>query len=140
MADDGALRASDEDRERLVAVLREQMVAGRLTSEELDERVGAAYAAKTWGDLRALVKDLPVTAVFADERAPLSPMSPRPAQPAFRSPARVRGPSPLLPIAIAFLVVLIISDKLFYLAPILVFAIIVMIIVGCTMRRGRRRL
>jgi Domain of unknown function (DUF1707) len=135
MADDGSLRASDEDREHLVAVLREQMVAGRLTSEEFDERVGAAYAAKTWGDLRALVKDLPVTTVFADERVPPPRLAPRPP---VRVPARTRRPSPLLPIAIAFLVLLIISDRLIFLAPILVFATIVVIIVGCTMRRGRR--
>lgn len=137
MANDGALRASDEDRERLVAVLREQMVVGRLTSEEFDERVGAAYAAKTWADLRALVKDLPVTVVFADERVP--PPPPLAARPPVRVPVRTRGPSPLLPVAIAFLVLMIISDRLIFLAPIIVFVTIIMIIVGCTMRRGRRR-
>ncbi len=73
MVNDLSFRASDEDRERLVEVLREQMVTGRLTSEELDERVGAAYAAKTWADLRRLVKDLPVTVQFADERTPVQP-------------------------------------------------------------------
>jgi hypothetical protein len=137
MAKDGALRASDEDRERLVAVLREQMVVGRLTSEELDERVGAAYAAKTWDELRALIKDLPVTVVFADERVPPRP-PPLAARPPVRLPVRRRGPSPLLPIAIAFLVLMMISDRLIFLAPILVFATIVVIIVGFSMRRGRR--
>ncbi len=132
MADDGSLRASDEDRERLVAVLREQMVVGRLTSEELDERVGAAYAAKTWNDLRALAGDLPVAVVFADERAPL------PAPPAPGVPSRARRPSPLVPIAIAFLAILIISDRLVFLAPIFVFAMIVTIIVVCTRRWARR--
>ncbi len=127
MADDGSLRASDEDRERLVAVLREQMVAGRLTSEELDERTGAAYAAKTWSDLRALVADLPVTAVFADERAPV------PAPPAFRLPSRARRPSALVPIAIV-IAILLISDRLIFLAPIALFAVIVAIIVVCARR------
>jgi DUF1707 SHOCT-like domain len=138
MAKDGALRASDEDRERLVAVLREQMVVGRLTSEELDERVGAAYAAKTWDDLRALLKDLPVTVVFADERVPPQP-PPLAARPPVRVPVRTRGPAPLLPVAIAFLALMIISDRVIYLVPILVFVMIVLLIVGHAMRRGGRR-
>jgi hypothetical protein len=132
MADDGSLRASDDDRERLVAVLREQMVAGRLTSEELDQRAGAAYAAKTWGDLRGLVRDLPVTVQFADERTPV------PTPPAVRLPARARRPSALLPIAISWLAIVIISDRLILLAPIIVFAMIVTIIVVCARRWARR--
>ena len=132
MANDRSFRASDEDRERLVAVLREQMVAGRLTSEELDERVGAAYSAKTWDDLRDLVKDLPVPVQFADERVPVPPPQ------AVHLSRRARRPSALLPIAIAWLTIMIISDRLIFLAPIIVFAMIVVIIVVC-IRRGARR-
>jgi hypothetical protein len=56
---DPALRASDADRERTVSRLREHGTAGRLDVEELEQRVGAAYAARTHGELAALVRDLP---------------------------------------------------------------------------------
>ena len=132
MVNDPSFRASDEDRERLVGVLREQMVTGRLTSEELGERVGAAYAAKTWGDLRGLVRDLPVTVQFADERIPAQP------PPAVRPHRRARRPSPLLPIAIAWLAIIMIGDRIIFLAPIIVFAMIVTVIVVFTRRWARR--
>jgi Flp pilus assembly protein TadB len=53
------LRASDAERERVVAFLREHALLGRLTSDELEERVGSAYAAVTVGDLERLIRDLP---------------------------------------------------------------------------------
>ncbi len=55
------LRASDEDREQLIAELNEHAAAGRLSTEELEERLEAAYAARTTGELDALRRDLPVT-------------------------------------------------------------------------------
>lgn len=55
------LRASDEDREQLIAELNEHAVAGRLSTDELEERLQAAYAARTTGELDALRRDLPVT-------------------------------------------------------------------------------
>ena len=59
MTDDGGIRASDADREHVVEILREAYSAGRLTLEEFDERTTTAFAAKTWGGLRALTRDLP---------------------------------------------------------------------------------
>lgn len=53
------IRASDAERERVVSFLRDQTAEGRLTADELDERVGRAYTAMTRGDLRRLVRDLP---------------------------------------------------------------------------------
>ncbi len=55
------IRASDEDREQLIAELNEHTVAGRLSTEDLEQRLQAAYAAKTTGELEALRRDLPVT-------------------------------------------------------------------------------
>jgi len=55
------LRASDEDREQLIAELNEHAVAGRLSTEELEDRLQAAYGARTTGELDALRRDLPVT-------------------------------------------------------------------------------
>jgi hypothetical protein len=61
MTDPSQLRVADEDRERLVEELREHALAGRLSSEELEERIGSAYRAMTRGDLDALKTDLPVS-------------------------------------------------------------------------------
>jgi hypothetical protein len=56
------LRASHADRDRVVDVLTGAAGDGRLTAEELDERVEAALTARTMGELAALTADLPVTA------------------------------------------------------------------------------
>jgi len=55
------LRASDADREQLADELRAHAVAGRLDTDELEERLQAAYAARTAGDLAAVRRDLPAT-------------------------------------------------------------------------------
>jgi hypothetical protein len=52
------IRATDADRERAVTVLRTSGANGQLTVEELDERVAAAYGARTRGELERLVEDL----------------------------------------------------------------------------------
>jgi hypothetical protein len=54
-------RASDEDRERLVSELNAHTVAGRLDTDELEERTQAAYSARTTAELDALRQDLPAT-------------------------------------------------------------------------------
>ncbi|MCX4809542.1 DUF1707 domain-containing protein [Streptomyces sp. NBC_01239] len=56
------LRASHADRDRVVDVLTSAAGDGRLTSEELDERVEAALTARTLGELAVLTADLPVPA------------------------------------------------------------------------------
>lgn len=60
-----ALRASHADRDRVVDALSAAAGDGRLTAEELDERVGAALSARTLAELAALTADLPA----ADSRA-----------------------------------------------------------------------
>src|SRR5436190_13762244 len=53
------VRASDEEREQAVGALRHHYSAGRISSDELEERVGLAYDARTRGDLDGLLVDLP---------------------------------------------------------------------------------
>lgn len=53
------MRASDQDREATVEVLCEAYVACRLELSEVRERAGAAYSARTRGDLHGLTADLP---------------------------------------------------------------------------------
>lgn len=61
-ADDHAsLRASDQDRDRTAEVLREAAAEGRLSLAELDERLDAVYAAKTYAELEPVIRDLPTT-------------------------------------------------------------------------------
>jgi hypothetical protein len=55
----GHLRASDADRERAAEILRQAAGDGRLTLEELDERLDSVYAAKTYAELEPVTRDLP---------------------------------------------------------------------------------
>ena len=51
--------AGSADRERTVGVLRTAFTEGRLNQDELDDRWPRAYAARTYGELWALIADLP---------------------------------------------------------------------------------
>jgi hypothetical protein len=86
------LRAADPDREAVAAILRREHVAGRLDSEEFDDRLARCLTAKTYAELDALLADLP-----ADE--PTTPQRRRPRLSVFPF-AFV----PLLPIVVAALV------------------------------------
>jgi DUF1707 SHOCT-like domain len=59
MASGYEMRVGDAEREATAAELREHYASGRLTLDELNERVDKAFAAKTRGDLDALMRDLP---------------------------------------------------------------------------------
>jgi hypothetical protein len=67
------LRLSDEQRERAAADLREHFAAGRLSEDELSDRVQAVYRARTETELRAVQGDLPkLPPTPAQRRAELS--------------------------------------------------------------------
>ncbi|WP_042376574.1 DUF1707 SHOCT-like domain-containing protein [Streptacidiphilus melanogenes] len=76
----GDLRASDADRERVAAALRDAYAEGRLDAEEHSQRLDAAYAAKTLGELVPLTRDLP-----AHDRVQSQPVA---------APAPVEEPAP----------------------------------------------
>ena len=57
------MRAASADRERAVDVLKAGFTEGRLTQDEYNERIGRAYAARTYGELIALTADLPAGAL-----------------------------------------------------------------------------
>ena len=71
-----SLRASHEDRDEIVEQLRVAAGDGRLTAEELDERLGSALEARTYGDLAVLVRDLP-TGVAPLPAAPAPVLDPK---------------------------------------------------------------
>jgi hypothetical protein len=60
-ADRSVMRVSDADREQAAEVLREAAGQGRISMDELDERLEFAYAAKTYADLATVTHDLPQT-------------------------------------------------------------------------------
>jgi hypothetical protein len=62
------LRVSDEDRERVAREIRDHYAAGRLTQDEMDERIAAAYGARTERELSALRADLPPLPVTRSEQ------------------------------------------------------------------------
>ena len=95
MASDDPIRASDADREVVVASLRDAYTAGRLDLDEFDERTSAAYESKTWGDLRRLTVDLPAQPILGgDVPGGRSPLSSRPASSRCSRP----GTAPMPPV------------------------------------------
>ena len=66
------LRVGDADREAVAAALRESYAQGRLTLEEFNQRIEAAFAATMRSQLSALTRDLPpVTAPAARTPVPV---------------------------------------------------------------------
>ena len=63
------LRASHDDRDRVVEVLRVSAGDGRLTAEELDHRLELALTARTYGELAKLISDLPASGSVASAPA-----------------------------------------------------------------------
>jgi Domain of unknown function (DUF1707) len=97
---DDHIRVSDADRERVTARLREHYAEGRLTSDELEERISAALSAKTFGDLRAIMADLP-DSEFAPPQAPPPAMAPWGARNTFVMPRPRLLPLVLLALFVA---------------------------------------
>jgi hypothetical protein len=92
------LRVSDADRDRAIAELSEHFQAGRLSTEELEDRTARALQARTAADLAALFTDLP----RQQPPAPGATQAPAPAPAGSPLPARL----PVVPIAIIAVVVL----------------------------------
>jgi hypothetical protein len=81
--DPSQLRISDQDRHHVAEVLREAAGDGRIDFEELDQRLDATYAARTYADLVPITLDLPAT-----------PITGLPARPAAANPSPVvSGPA-----------------------------------------------
>jgi hypothetical protein len=147
MTSPDAMRASDGDRERVVQALQEQVGEGRLTLQEFEERSTAVYEAKTVGELRELLADLPVDVFpqpaphpFATGAAWQQPF-PMPAIPPWQQRRVVRGgprPSPVLFVVLAFLAFSVIGSALAA-APYILPAVLLMFIVLRVAARGGGR-
>jgi uncharacterized membrane protein YgcG len=70
---DDRFRTSDADRDRVAELLRDHFAAGRLTPEELDERLTATLSARIFGDLRRVLADLPEPAAVRRQASRVPP-------------------------------------------------------------------
>lgn len=84
------MRAGDADRERVLERLRVASAEGRLDLDEFDERVRAALAARTFGDLAVLTADLPGEPP-SPQPAPAPPPRTPPVPPVRPGPSDMRG-------------------------------------------------
>jgi hypothetical protein len=138
----GSLRVSDADRDRAIAELSEHYQAGRLSTEEFEDRTGRALQARTTADLAALFTDLPrreapMTGATATSAPGTAPASAAPASAAKAWPARV----PVAPVTILAVVAVLalLGGHLFHLAWVPVVAIIVVrLLAGGRDRREAR--
>ncbi|WP_249009978.1 DUF1707 domain-containing protein [Conexibacter sp. DBS9H8] len=89
MARRSSLRASDADRERVAERLREAATEGRILAHELEERLGRAFRAVTYGELDDVVADLP------------GPVEPRPRRGGFALMRRYPVPAAMIALVIA---------------------------------------
>ncbi len=69
------VRASDADRDDAASLLNAAFAEGRLTAGEYEQRLDAAYAARTWQQLRQLTADLPAPPGAASEPTAVPVMS-----------------------------------------------------------------
>jgi Domain of unknown function (DUF1707) len=133
MVMDDRIRTSDADRERVTTRLRDHFAEGRLTREELDERITAALNARTFGELRRVMADLP-------EPAPV--LAARTAGPGLA--VRRRGPG-IMPLALLMLIAVIVLPGggwvfLGLLQAFLVFALVMGLGAVFAAHRFRRRM
>jgi Domain of unknown function (DUF1707) len=99
------IRASDKERDSVVDVLRDAYTDGRLTLDEFDERMSAAYAAKTWTDLRELTADLPVEPLLGADLNHRAQPRPAPLTAGPRQGRRDRPLGHLLPVLFVWILI-----------------------------------
>jgi len=136
------IRVSDADRERVAERLREHFADGRLTSEELDERVAAALQAKTTGELRAVMADLPEPVPAGPQPGP--PPGPVPPPWAGRPVFGYRRRPRLLPLALLLLFVVLLMHGGGFVFVALFKVVLLLCLIACvvsffTVARFRRR-
>ncbi len=138
------IRIGDADRERVTARLREHYAEGRLTQEELDERISATLNAKTFGELRPIMADLPEPGSFGPQPGQPGQVPPSFQQPSFQQPVYYRRGPRLLPIVVMLLFLMLILPgagfAAFALIKFMLLAWLVLCIAGIfTAARFRRR-
>ncbi|WP_051712299.1 DUF1707 SHOCT-like domain-containing protein [Spirillospora albida] len=138
------LRVGDTDREAVMVALHDHFAAGRLDRAELDERLEPALTAKTRGDLRALVRDLPAPHGLPDPEPARSrhrgrPPARHPGRPPMRAHRRHRPGHPAFPVLLAvFAVVAITAGPSAGLFAVLMLALVAWLVRAALILTGRR--
>jgi Domain of unknown function (DUF1707) len=101
--------AASADRERAVGIIRAGFAEGRLSQDELDDRVGQAYSARTYGELWALTADLPA-GPFAPTHGPVAVLPEKAPRPASWRPAAALIITALVIFALAALITAIVTQ------------------------------
>jgi Domain of unknown function (DUF1707) len=137
------MRASDADRDAVVTALGEHFQAGRITSEELDDRTGKALTARTLPELQDLTADLPSSGLPSSVPPPTLPpptLPPPTVLPptglAQRTPSRQRAMRTVLAVIVVVLVLSAIHDQP---RAWLAIPVIFLLVRGFSRRRGSRR-
>jgi Domain of unknown function (DUF1707) len=74
----GRIRASDDDRERVLDMVKAAFVQGRLNKDELDARLGQTLGSRTWAELTSVTADLPSWPIARPPAKPVRSPSRRP--------------------------------------------------------------
>ncbi|GAA0431120.1 hypothetical protein Acor_04810 [Acrocarpospora corrugata] len=159
------LRIGDRERDQVTSALHDAFAQGRITREELDERLETTLTARTAGDLRTVLADL----VSADD--PVNPVSPLPGPPypyrgdlatwghhyamarrhadrraerrahhAHWAGRRRSGPPPLVPAILVFLLIAgAVTGSLFIVLKVAMFVLIGSVVFGIVRHRHARR-
>ncbi|HTP23274.1 MAG TPA: DUF1707 domain-containing protein [Solirubrobacteraceae bacterium] len=115
MARRATLRASDADREQFAERLRHAAGEGRILAEELEERLEAVFSARTYGELDAVVADLPGAPARPRERSRSLSFP--------RSPAVIVALVFLLPVLVSMLIAAVVVITTLFTAWALVLAL-----------------
>lgn len=136
MPTDDMIRASDADREHILAVLGAGYSAGRLTLAEFDDRTTAAFSSRTWGELRRLTWDLPPWPGRAGQPGANRGLgSGRPGGSGSRAPrATLAGTAQVLLLALYWLVLSVAAHA----ADVLIPVVLVLLVVVWSVARLRR--
>src|SRR5579862_4853485 len=102
--------AASADRERAVGVLRAGFAEGRLSQDELDDRLGRAYSARTYGELWALTADLPA-GPFPSTHGPIAVVPEKAPRPASWRPAAALIITALVIFTLAALITAIVTKQ-----------------------------
>jgi hypothetical protein len=89
MGGPAGMRAGHADREQVIDVLKAAFVQGRLSKDELDERVSGVFASRTFAELAVVIADIPAgPPLSAAPRPAAAPLLPKPAPPPARPSVR----------------------------------------------------
>ncbi|WP_459803366.1 DUF1707 SHOCT-like domain-containing protein [Herbidospora sp. RD11066] len=158
------LRIGDKERDEVTAFLHDAFAQGRITREELDERLDVTLAAKTAGNLATVLADLPGGQGVGAPKAPPAQVPPgidmgnwgyhlaRPPHHAhlqahlhghhhghLHKRGRGHGPGPFVPLIVVAIIVMIATGAVFTVFKILFFLWIISLVVGAATRRSRYR-